>query len=202
MNKHRHCSQVHRSAGQVCWSSCPCIHSRMAGGLGTGQQVGLSHFRGMPGYQLGWPAGRVTVSYHCVGQPGLVHTAPGQFQEKEQLWSSWGPASSLLPHPFEQNKSWGQTQGRNELHLFMEEQEDHTARGLDMGSRRVGLFWQHDIHLTPVTGSPVTFGRRRPIKPPYLSNTPTNSYSHFWQIMFYSRGKMELLNVLMSWGAR
>ena len=32
----------------------------------------------------------------------------------------------------------------------MEEQEDHTARGLDMGEQN-GLLWQHDIPLTPAT---------------------------------------------------
>ena len=107
-----------------------------------------------------------------MGQPGLVHMAPGQFQEKQQLWSSWGPGSSLPPHPFGNNKSWGQTQERNELHLFMEEQEDHTARGLDMGERN-GLLWQHDIPLTPATCPPMTFVRggqtshhRCPLPPP------------------------------------
>ena len=47
------------------------------------------------------------------------------------------------------------------------------------GSRRTGLLWQHDILLTPVTCPPMIFIRRRPNKPPYVSLTPTNSYSHF-----------------------
>ena len=79
--------------------------------------------------------------YHLSSSNGAAwacYMAPGQFQEKEQLWSSWRPGSSLPPHPFRQNKSPGQTQERNELHLFMEEQEDHTARGLDMGEQKNG----------------------------------------------------------------
>ena len=95
MNKHRHCSQVRRSAGQVCWSSCPCTHGRRAGGLGTGQQVGLSHFRGMPGYQLGDRQEGLRSLIFAWGSLGLSTWHLGSFRRK----NSCGPLGGQ-PHLF------------------------------------------------------------------------------------------------------
>ena len=64
MNKHRHCSQICSSAGQVSWSGCPCIHSWMAGGLATGQPRLTSHISG------GWLA--ISWSDRHEGLPSLI----------------------------------------------------------------------------------------------------------------------------------
>ena len=137
-----------------------------------------------------------------MGQPGLATWHLGSFRRKNSCGPLGGQAH--LFHHILLDKTSHQARLKREMSFISSWRSKKTTLpgAWTWGSRRTGLLWQHDILLTPVTCPPMIFIRRRPNKPPYVSLTPTNSYSHFWQIMFYSRGKMELLNVLESRGAR
>ena len=109
MNKHRHCSQVCRSAGQVCWSGCPCIHGRMAGGLGTGQLRLASHISG------GW----------------LAISWGDQHEGLRSLIIQWGSLGLSTWHlgSFRRNNSCGPLGGQAHLfHHILLDKTSHEAR--------------------------------------------------------------------------